>query len=165
MSEIQAACSGDKLARTDAADRLCDAIIAGTMLTDIALEWDVSLSRLRRWIAADPTRSARVREARQLSAMIFDEKAERALAESDSEFALKRAKELAHHYRWRAAKIDDKQYGEKVELNGNIDFTEAKPAELVQRVSALSPLIGRLAERALGMSANDQEAQDAAAAG
>ena len=56
----------DKLALTDAVDKLCLEILEGKMLTTIALEWGVTQSSLMYWLSADSTRSARVRESRRV---------------------------------------------------------------------------------------------------
>lgn len=100
-------------------DGVCEAICSEKSLTQIALEAGVSVPSLLVWIEADPERSARVREARRIMARMWDEKAERLIGEATDEFELKKAKELAHHYRWRAAKIAPKEYGDKVELSSD----------------------------------------------
>jgi transposase len=103
-----------------------DAVVAkmadGKSMTAIAEEAGVSIGTLIAWLEQDPERSARAREARILSARIWDERAEARIEEAADAFELARAKELAHHYRWRAAKIAPRDYGEKVtaELSGSI---------------------------------------------
>lgn len=95
--------AADKLAAFGI-DAICAAVIEGKMLREIARRVGVSISKLVLWLAADPGRSIRAREARSLSAWIYDEKAEQALREATSRTIMK-ARELAHHYRWRSAKI------------------------------------------------------------
>lgn len=95
-------------------DAVCDAIGSANSLTQIARENGVSIGSLLTWIEADPDRSARVKDSRSVMARYWDEKAETCIAEAPDEFELKRAKELSHHYRWRAAKIAPREYGEKV---------------------------------------------------
>ena len=73
----------------------------------------VSIGSLITWIASDPERSARAREARINAARIWDEKAIDAIESANDPFELSRAKEIAHHYRWRASKAAPKDYGEK----------------------------------------------------
>lgn len=82
-------------------------------LSQIAQDADVALSTLIAWIAADPDRSARVRDARRLAAEAWVEKAEQVLADAKTNFEFQKARELAHHYRWRASKISP-QYNDKV---------------------------------------------------
>lgn len=96
--------------------QLCSAIMDGKSLTFIADEAGSSLTRLLAWIGADAERSARVREARQAMAKVWDEKAEQRIESALDEFGLKKAKELAHHYRWRSAKVSPLEYGDKVSL-------------------------------------------------
>lgn len=103
-------------------DRVCEAITGGTTLTKVAAEAGVSLTRLLAWIDADSERSARVREARTSSAKVWDEKAEAEIREAEDEFGLKKARELAQHFRWRASKIATKEYGDRqqVEHSGRV---------------------------------------------
>lgn len=100
-------------------DALCEAIGDEKSLTAIAKERGVSVGAMLVWVEADPERSARVREARSVMARAWDEKAERLLAEAADEFELKKAKELAHHYRWRAKAIAPKEYGDRTTLAGD----------------------------------------------
>lgn len=116
--------------------RLCEAIIDRKSLTDIAAEAGASLTRLLVWIDADPVRSARVREARTATAKLWDEKAESRIDLAKDEFELKKAKELAHHYRWRAAKIASKEYGDKVSVDANVDVRNISDEDLNARLAA-----------------------------
>lgn len=101
-------------------DALCAMIVDGTTLTDAARKLEVSIGTLISWIEGDIERSARAREARVQSARIWDEKATQEIEAATDQFQLSKAKELAHHYRWRAAKIAPRDYGDKVqtELTG-----------------------------------------------
>lgn len=107
-------------------DEICSRIVGGVTLTSIADEIGVSLGSLLNWAEATPERSARVREARSLSAAAYDEKAELCLLGATDPFELSRAKELAHHYRWKASKISprytDKQ---QVEHSGTVSIADA----------------------------------------
>lgn len=95
-------------------DEVCDSIGEGKSLTLIAEDAEVSIGSLLSWIEANPERSARVRECRSAMARYWDEKSERCIEDAGDEFELKRAKELSHHYRWRASKIAPKEYGDKI---------------------------------------------------
>lgn len=105
-------------------DAICDDLCAGSSLTGIANEYGVSLGSLLAWIQADTERSARVRETRGAMAKVWDEKAEDEIRQADDEFKLKKARELAHHYRWRAAKVAPGEYGEKVEVKGTMTLEQ-----------------------------------------
>ncbi len=100
-------------------DQLCIDIVEKYSLTRIAKELGVAVGTLLTWIDADPERSARAREARAYTAKLWDEKADEEIRNAADEFELKKAKELAHHYRWRASKIAPREYGDKLELSGN----------------------------------------------
>lgn len=91
-----------------------DLIVAGESMTAIAAQIGVHVSILVRWIDDDPQRSARMREARIKSARHWDEKAEQVVREAPNKFELEKARELAHHYRWRAKAIAPRDYGDKV---------------------------------------------------
>lgn len=105
-------------------DAICENLCAGSSLTGIANEYGVSLGSLLAWIQADTERSARVRETRGAMAKVWDEKAEDEIRQADDEFKLKKARELAHHYRWRAAKVAPGEYGEKVEVKGTMTLEQ-----------------------------------------
>lgn len=104
---------------------LCDQIQDGNTLTAAAAEAGVPRSTLLRWVAADPVRSARVREARQQAGAAWDDLAEQGLKDAKTPHQLAIARELAHHYRWRARAIDP-QYKEKVqqEHTGDLQVTQ-----------------------------------------
>jgi hypothetical protein len=95
---------------------LLDRIEGGEMLGEIARSLGVNTASLLRWFAADAQRLARAREARASSAIAYDERAERVLLDAKTPLDLARARELAHHYRWRSSKIAPKAYGDKVEV-------------------------------------------------
>lgn len=103
-------------------DAVVDDIGLQKTMTGIAIERGVSIGSLLTWINADPERSARVREVRRMMAAFWDEKAETVIFNAEDEFELKKAKELAHHYRWKAAKIAPLEYGERqqVEHSGKV---------------------------------------------
>ena len=96
-------------------DTICELIIAGESLTSIAARIDVHVSTLINWSEEDSQRSARMKEARQQSGRIWDEKAEEVIIRAGDPFELSKAKELAHHYRWRAKAIAPREYGDKVQ--------------------------------------------------
>lgn len=105
-------------------ETLCEDLCSGYSLTAAANEYGVSLSALLNWIEAESERSARVREARHSMAKIWDEKAEDEIRQAVDEFQLKKARELAQHYRWRASKIGIREYGDKVEVKGTMTLEQ-----------------------------------------
>lgn len=110
-------------------------------LTSIAENIDVSIGSLLAWIDGDPERSARVKETRRAMARIWDEQAETVLKDAGEDFDLRKAKELAHHYRWRASKIAPADYGDRMQHANDPDNplvpTSASDAELDARIKAL----------------------------
>ena len=95
-------------------EAVCERLADGVTMTAIAEEIGVTVGKLSQWIASDEEHSARAREARIHAARIWDEKALSVVEQAQDLFELQRAKELAHHYRWRASKISPKEYGDKV---------------------------------------------------
>jgi hypothetical protein len=95
-------------------EQIVDDLSNGVSLTEVAGRIGISAGNLCEWIAKEPERSARAREARVYAARIWDDKAVEAIEQASDPFQLARAKELAHHYRWRASKTAPKDYGEKV---------------------------------------------------
>lgn len=91
------------------------ALIERKTLTEIARDVGVSLGSLWVWLDGDLDRSARAREARAKTAAIWDDEATRVIEQAGDQFELAKAKELAHHYRWRASKIAPREYGDKVQ--------------------------------------------------
>lgn len=100
-------------------DSVCQNISNRMSLTAIAGEVGVSIGSLLTWIEAEPERSARVRETRAATARLWDELAEDEIRTASDDMSLKKAKELAHHYRWRAAKIAPREYGDRQVLAGD----------------------------------------------
>lgn len=106
-------------------DWVCERILDGRTLTAIAEEATVSVGTLLRWIGLETERSARVNTARQQAGATWDAMAEDAISKASSPFQLAQAKELAHHWRWRASKIDP-NYKDKVtqEHTGDLQVTQ-----------------------------------------
>lgn len=98
-------------------EAILERIEDGDSLSEIAASVGKNRSMLTRWIAQDEQRSARARSVRALAAAAWDEKAEAEIRQASDPFELSKAKELSHHYRWRASKIGHKEYGDKLDLN------------------------------------------------
>lgn len=127
---------GEAAAKLDAygLDQVCEDIANRTSLRDIAARVGVNMESFLRWIDRDTNRSARVREVRTWMAKVWEEEAERVIQEAGNDipgegtaaiearkFALAKAKELAHHYRWRAKAIAPKEFGDGVTVRGDKD--------------------------------------------
>lgn len=96
-------------------EAICAAILEPMPMRAIAEKLGVSQGSLIAWVAAEPERSARVKEARTLTAQMWDDKSTQVIEDAKDQFELSRAKELAHHYRWRASKIAPREYGDKIQ--------------------------------------------------
>jgi hypothetical protein len=108
-------------------DQVCTWILEGRPMYAIAAEIGVSDGAFYKWFEADSERSARVKEARVKAGTSYVDKAERVIAEALEPFGLAKAKELAHHYRWKAKAVNPAQWGDKqqVDLNAKIDLGDA----------------------------------------
>lgn len=115
-------------------DSVCGLIESGQSLTKIALAYGLGRTTLTDWVARDPDRSARVREARVASGEASADMAEQVLEAADTPFELAKARELASHYRWRASKTTPATYGDRVQVDtqrGPLTVEEATEAELM----------------------------------
>lgn len=92
-----------------------DQIMAERTIVDICTEMGTNAASFFRWQMAEPGRLDRVNEVRRQAAQLWEERAATAISEARSGFELQKARELAHHYRWRAARIAPRQYGDKVQ--------------------------------------------------
>lgn len=101
-------------------DQVCDLLSGCKTMTEIAAMAGVSKGSFISWVTDDADRSARVKAARALAATYWEERATQVLEDAPDEFELKKARELAHHYRWRASKIAPREYGDRVaqEISG-----------------------------------------------
>lgn len=137
-------------------EAICRRIEDGESLTGIAHSFGTGLSVLQHWLAADVGRSARARESRARAAAAYDEQAQREIQMAADPFELARAKELAHHLRWRASKVNPREYGDKVDVTQNVTVRDVSDDELQRRLSALG--VAGLSLPALGFN----KPQDAA---
>lgn len=101
---------GEALAKMDAygIERVVDDVLDHVPLSMIAQKIGVANSTLLRWVSMDEGRAEQINKARKLTAQGWEELAEQVVAQAKDPFQLMKAKELAHHYRWRAACISPK---------------------------------------------------------
>jgi len=98
-------------------DAICEMITSGQSLVAIAEDLGVSKNALFRWLAHDLDRSARAKAARAAAALAWDEEAAEAIRSAKDLLELGKARELAQHLRWRAAKANPRQFGDRVNLD------------------------------------------------
>jgi hypothetical protein len=80
------------------------------------------------WFIAESDFSARAKEARLRSADKIAEKAEQVLLQLEKgcdNAEIARARELAHHYRWLAAKKNPREYSERTQQDLSISTQDA----------------------------------------
>lgn len=107
-------------------DEILSRIESGESISQISESVGHNRSRLHRWLDENPERSARAVLSRRISAAAYDDLAESCIQKASNAFQLAKAKDLAHHYRWRASKISP-DYSEKIktEHSGSIGVTVA----------------------------------------
>lgn len=118
-------------------EALCDALVAGEPQRAICKKLGVAPGSLRRWIALDAERQARVHEARVDAATAWDEKAEEAILKARGKDGIAKGRELAHHYRWRASKADPRRYGDKLEIDQTTTVINLSDEEIARRAAAI----------------------------
>lgn len=119
-------------------DGVCDRLKAGKTLTSIAEDMELaSIGTLLDWLSSDPERSARAREARSAAAAMYDEQAQAGIEAALDPFELAKAKEMAQHLRWRASKVNPKDYGDKVQVDATVQTRTVPDAVLLTRLRAL----------------------------
>ncbi len=112
-------------------DEIIDLILDGHTYRTIADHLRVPLTVLHRYISREE-HSARAREAIEFSASTFADKAEQVIMDvpdsgETAQMAFQKARELAHHYRWKAAKRSPGGYGDKVDVTSKGEKIVAMP--------------------------------------
>lgn len=98
-------------------DKVCEMFIEGLKWKDIADHFNMPVSTLHYKVSANPEYFARAKEAREISAESYADKAEQVLIMAESNgVEIQRARELAQHYRWMAGKRNPKKYGDRVDV-------------------------------------------------
>ena len=118
-------------------EKIIERIASGETLTAIAKDLGKSRAALSDWLAAESSRSVRAREARTRAAAAWDDMAEEVIEEAADPFELAKAKELAHHYRWRAKAVAPREYGDKLQT----ELTGAEGGPLSITVNYVKPKV------------------------
>lgn len=133
---------------------ICDRIANGESQRSIAAELGINVTCFVAWLAKDPNRSARAREARRLSAEYWERQVDSVLdnANDASPGAVAIARERVQHYRWRAKTHNPQDYGDRQVLAGDpnaplnppqkVDLSKLTDAELQAYVALQKKLEG-----------------------
>jgi DNA-binding transcriptional MocR family regulator len=103
-------------------EEICEMLINGDSYRQIADHYGVGLGTVTRYLA-QPEHSAYAREARRAAGQTAADKAREILTSREPKdmVELMWMREQASHYRWEASKKNPKDYGDKVEIEGNIN--------------------------------------------
>lgn len=120
-------------------DQICRDIQGGMMLSQVceAIGPPVNIFNLTTWLNVDKNRATKVRDARSLAAVVYEEMAFTALTEAKNDFKLAKAKELASHLRWRAARTNPRDYGDKSQLDISDTRAPMTQSQVDEKLAAL----------------------------
>ena len=108
-------------------DEIVEDILEGKTFRYMAAKYDCALGTLHSYVNRDE-HSARVRNALEISASSYADKAEEVLQQAENDRGeLMRARELAQHYRWKAGKRNPKKYGDRVQnlnINTEVEYKD-----------------------------------------
>lgn len=115
----------------------------GNSVGQIARRYGVSRRSVFNWLdAGGEERKQRWEAAKKDAAEAYVEKAEEVLEDMGSTETpqhMARAKELANHYRWKAAKLDRSTYGDdKASLNLNLNLGNLH-LDALRQIGSMSP--------------------------
>lgn len=116
-------------------EEVIEMIVVGNTFAEIADKFNVSVGAVHNYVSKDEF-SARVRVALDVSASTYADKAEQVLIQAEgTPVEMQRARELAQHYRWKAAKRSPKKYGDKTDVDITSGGKEIQPVSFVVKVS------------------------------
>jgi hypothetical protein len=118
-------------------EALCAEIRAGKTKRALCAELTVAVNSLDQWLAANKEREAPWRAARRESAQAWDELAGEVIQAARNDFQLRKARELGHHYRWRARMINPIEYGDKIEVEQRTTVSDLSEKQIDTRLEAL----------------------------
>ena len=101
-------------------DDIIERIMGGESQASIARSLGISCSHMCGWILRTVERSAKIKNARAVSARHWDEEAVKELRAADVTVpgSVAIAREIASHYRWRAKSYNPREYGERTVIAG-----------------------------------------------
>jgi hypothetical protein len=123
----------------DNADAVIEMIRQAKTYEEIQEKFCVCADALFRFIS-ESEYSARAREAQRESAETISRKAELSLLQiqaDDTQASVTRQRELAHHYRWLAAKKNPQKFGDSTKIQAEIKDTSATSTWLGEVLSEI----------------------------
>lgn len=103
-------------ARPDALKMICEWIGSGNTIVWVGYICGTTPWSVYELLHTHPAGPEALAEAMRAAAMTIDAKAEHAILRANTPHELSKAKELANHYRWRAARWDRARYGDKTDV-------------------------------------------------
>ena len=112
-------------------EEILDLIIEGWTYREMADKFGVSLALMCKFLTQSE-HLARANAARKLSGSIYTDKAEQALKNAPADqIEIARARELAHHYRWKASKVNPREFGDKLDVTSDNKPLISEPLKLI----------------------------------
>lgn len=109
------------------ADEVIEMIRQAKTYEDIIAKFGVHWKYIN-WFISESDYSARAREAQKESAETIAAKAEKVLLQiqaDDTKASVTRQRELAHHYRWLAAKKNPQRFGDSTKIQAEVKDTSS----------------------------------------
>lgn len=117
-------------------DEIIEKIIEGLTFREMAEFYSVTIGTIHNFLSKEEN-AARATAALEISASSYADKAEQVLWEADgTKEEIMRARELAQHYRWKAAKRSPKKYGDKVDVTSAGEKIQSIQVEVVNSNAA-----------------------------
>ena len=133
------------------ADEIIERIYRGESLNRICASVGVNRATMHEWIHLDHERLIQVEAARACSAEALDDAALAVLEAATDEFSLRKARELANHYRWQAMNRDPRRYGGKVRVKATVAVEDMDEDAVNAELAAFCALAERDEAEAEGL--------------
>jgi hypothetical protein len=112
-------------------DEILDLFSNGDPFREVARKMGVSTRTLHIFLNKDGNKDA-YHAIMQESSDSYASKAEEVLMSAPADkYELQRARDLAHHYRWMAAKRNPKKYGDKIDIDHTSGGEKIEPTRIV----------------------------------
>lgn len=155
-----------RLGEDDAFEELLEHIYGGGNLTEFTMERGMSVRAMGNWLEDPVRKAAYARACEERSHVLVDgmiavtrrdcttpvlDSEGRVVGTKVDPGKVQQAKLEADKLQWVASKMLNRVYGDKLDLNANLNVTEVSPKDLIQRIASLDPSLAGPAARALGL--------------